>query len=454
MRVRRLLFSLFVGVTFLWQSGHAEDKYALIIGVADYQSPRIRDLKYTEMDALYLRDVLTQYARFESRNVKVLLGSQATYANIKREIFWLGEKARPEDLVVFFFSGHGTRVEDYERNEKDGYDEAFCPFETDLNDPSSVILDDEIGTWFRRIKSQKTVVILDCCHSGGAAGKSLEEDESKGLDMVGGATAKGLIDFEDDPYAKDLAPSNRFIMTASDAEEKSYEEPTLGHGIFTYYVGEALKGAGDTDKNRSITVNELFDYAKTRTLEKVDQIGKTQNPMQFGDLADVVVADLTNQISEVLNYVPDLELVTIRVDENMTSQGDRFLIRRRMETGARDLEIRDETVFEVEISQVFPQYAKAKVVRKFYEVTSTRMDDYYAERVATGIIKIRTEPWSTVYLDGNEIGVTPLIVEDVQVGEHELLFDFSQVGFSDQRKKIVVEENQSLVITERFNAQR
>ena len=433
----------------------SKEKYALVIGINDYKSHQIRDLNYSEADALYLKEMLIKYARYKLQNVKIILGESATYARIKSEIYWLGQAAEKEDEVFFYFSGHGTRVEDSDHNEADGMDEAFCPYETDIDNPASVILDDEIGHWFRRIRAKQVVVVLDCCHSGGAAGRSLENDGSKGLEMVTGSTGRGLLNPDDDPYAKDLRVDNKFILTASDADEQSFENPKLGHGVFTYYIGEAIRGDADANNDQEITALEMYNYTRAKTLEFAKTIRRKQTPNKFGTLDYAVIAEVNNQMCDLRLYDPDFKIIGLGIGGNLVKKGDTFIVKKNMQSYARDLEIADRDVFKVEITDVKSDFSEGKIIEEYFsnlEIDPNRYGEYYAIKLLSGSISIMTNPWSKVYLDGKEYGPTPLVIKDVPEGEHEIEFRIDIMGFQESvKKKIIVEGNKQLRLVEAFN---
>ncbi len=433
----------------------AKEKYALIIGINDYRSPQIRDLHYSEADALYLKDMLIKYARYHPQNVKMLLGSEATAPRIKEEIYWLGEIARKEDDVFFYFSGHGTRVPDADRNEEDGMDEAFCPYETEINKTATVILDDDIGHWFNRILAEKIIVVLDCCHSGGAAGRSLTDDGSKGLEFSTTATGRGLLNPDLDPYARDLTVDNKFIITASEAEEQSYENPTLGHGVFTYYLGEAIRGNADSDNDKAITTAEMFEYTKNKTLAFAQTLERKQTPVKFGTMEDAIIAEVGNQMVDLKLFDRDLRLVGLGIGGSQVKRGEVFVIKKNIR--ARDLEITDREIFKVEITEVKSDYSEGRIIEEYFSnlnIDPSRYSDYYAIKLAYGALFVSTTPWSTVILDGKEIGPTPLVIPEVLEGEHAIEFRIDLMGYPKTiQKKITVEGNKKLRIVEKFSTQ-
>ncbi|MEA2092039.1 MAG: hypothetical protein U9O83_06710, partial [Campylobacterota bacterium] len=76
--------------------------------------------------------------------------------------------------------------------------------------------------------------------------------------------------------------SGRVIITASRPNERSFEVDTFGHGIFTYYLLDALKGSADMNRNNNITLHELYTYLEERVSEKAQDIGGAQHPMMIG----------------------------------------------------------------------------------------------------------------------------------------------------------------------------
>ena len=89
------------------------DRYALIVGIDDYQDENIPDLTTCQADAAAMYELLTDPARggIKERNAYVLLGPKATTRNIKKYL----EKLRqiPSKSTVFvYFSGHGAKAGD------------------------------------------------------------------------------------------------------------------------------------------------------------------------------------------------------------------------------------------------------------------------------------------------------------------------------------------------------
>ena len=146
--------------------------------------------------------------------------------------------AKPADTVLFFFSGHGA-TDDKGRNYLVPVDA-----QVDLLEDTAIRMErlNEILDDRERIAAKKVIVVLDSCHSGAKVGQKAFTVEGKILDPLF-TDAEGRITF---------ASCNR--------NESSYEEEELGHGVFSYYMAEGLRGAGDRDEDGYIDADELFTY--------------------------------------------------------------------------------------------------------------------------------------------------------------------------------------------------
>src|SRR5262249_45040515 len=86
------------------------DKWALVVGVSKFQDSTIPQLHYAAKDAQDFANFLIRDANFAPDHVRVLLNEAATREEVQSEI---GDKffprvVKPDDLVVFFFSSHGS----------------------------------------------------------------------------------------------------------------------------------------------------------------------------------------------------------------------------------------------------------------------------------------------------------------------------------------------------------
>ena len=73
----------------------------------------------------------------------------------------------------------------------------------------------------------------------------------------------------------------RVVIAASRASEVSAERPDMQHGVFTYYLLEALRGKADLDGDNMITIDELYNYVSQKVPAATAQ---NQHPVKKGEV--------------------------------------------------------------------------------------------------------------------------------------------------------------------------
>lgn len=142
-------------------------QYALIVGINDYPGSQ-NDLSGCLRDVQNVTDFLKSQG-FPQENMLILKDSQATAAGIEGAFkSHLIAKAKPGDSVVFFFSGHGTQVPDLEDDpdEDDDADECICAYDINPRRRESWMTDDRLRGLISQIKTDRILIMLDCCHAG------------------------------------------------------------------------------------------------------------------------------------------------------------------------------------------------------------------------------------------------------------------------------------------------
>jgi len=247
--------------------------HLLLVGVHDYAGTTL-DLKYTAKDAEDMAKALQQSGAqlFQADSVFVHLLSTTpgqkppTKANIQAAFEAITARAKAEDILLAYFSGHGVNYGEAEKSQF-----YFLTMETgsfDLSDPgiraARAISSDELTRWIKLVPAQKQVLIVDACNSGkmvedmGAGGKSLTASQIRAFDRMKDRT--GL-----------------FILSGSAANQKSFEASKYRQSLLTYSLLEAMQGAALND--RDIDVIRLFDQARTRVRELAAELSLVQEPV-------------------------------------------------------------------------------------------------------------------------------------------------------------------------------
>jgi len=253
------------------------EQWAVVIGVGAYKSTAIPQLRYSVADAELVHQVLVGQGGFKKENV-LLLTDRTERKPTLRDLKWalgtfLARSAKKDDLILIFFAGHGAPEIDPRGAESDGLAKYLVPSDADPNDLYSTALPmDEFQTIFDRIEADRVVVFLDACYSGAAGGRTFASQR----------TRAGRVD---EVFLDRLTRSKgRAIVTASRASEVSLEVPELGHGLFTHFLVQGLRGAADLDRDGIVSLQEVYQYLEQQVTQKSRSIGGNQHPVMKGEL--------------------------------------------------------------------------------------------------------------------------------------------------------------------------
>lgn len=250
-------------------SADAIDRWALLVGISDYADPSLT-LQYAARDAQRLRDVLLQptAGSFRADHVLVLTDADATFGRLNKALRTFLKRPAPDDLVLLFFACHGAH--DPERPGT----LYLLPHDADPADISGTALPmRDIDTALREtLVSQRVVVLMDSCHSGGVAR------------TLGGLRSLEAAAADFNRYMGELSDTRGGVslLTSAMANESSVEGEQWGqgHGVFTHFLLEGLKGKADREpRDGVITVGELFDYVADQVKQAT---GDRQHPHMSG----------------------------------------------------------------------------------------------------------------------------------------------------------------------------
>jgi hypothetical protein len=109
-------------------------KKALLVGINDYAT--ISDLRGCLNDISNIRDVLKTYYGFTNNDIRVLLDSRATAAEVRVRMDWLRKDMVAGDTIFFHFSGHGCFSGDTQISLLDGRNVSLEELERTYKDKS------------------------------------------------------------------------------------------------------------------------------------------------------------------------------------------------------------------------------------------------------------------------------------------------------------------------------
>jgi formylglycine-generating enzyme required for sulfatase activity/uncharacterized caspase-like protein len=235
-------------------------KVALLIGVSEYETG-LNPLPGAVKDVEAMQRVLghPEMGGFAEENITVLKNPQRQA--IEDAIYRLFDNRQKDDLLLFYFSGHGVK------DESGKLYLSTCKTRKNngkLVKPSAVAAS-TLHESINESKSQRQVVILDCCFSGAIAkGMTIKDDGSVNVQ-------------------EQLGGKGRAILTSSTSTQYSFEQENSELSIYTQYMVEGIeKGAADLDDDGWISVDELHDYASSKVREAAPAMTPEFYPVQDG----------------------------------------------------------------------------------------------------------------------------------------------------------------------------
>src|SRR5262249_12807826 len=152
------------------------ERYALLIGVGTYSDFPAFHLDGPSQDVLAIRDALIRIWHFQGKNVRTLVDSGATKAQILAELDELVSRVKSGDEVFIYYSGHATSALD-PRNSQLGLPlntGALIPSDVHKSPPATLLQQLIIGATdlkprLRVLDALASVfVVIDACYSGAA----------------------------------------------------------------------------------------------------------------------------------------------------------------------------------------------------------------------------------------------------------------------------------------------
>jgi uncharacterized caspase-like protein len=215
-------------------------RYALVIGIGEYDSPHLGKLSKPAGDAKAIAEILRQHGEFQE--VILLNGTKAKpgwvdYKKLDEELTKFLKQAANQDALIYF-TGHGFTLEE-SRFVKRGYlGTSSCK----VKFKEQRIISQEEGFSFEDLNGllqeanlSSLLMLLDCCHSG-----FLIED-----DLV----KKSLQAF---------SKSNYFLISACRSFQEAYALKRENHSVFTGALLESL--LSENAKQGVVTALNALDF--------------------------------------------------------------------------------------------------------------------------------------------------------------------------------------------------
>ncbi|MFN0173794.1 MAG: caspase family protein, partial [Saprospiraceae bacterium] len=291
--------------------------YAVVVGTSNYAGKEL-DLNFADQDA----EAISQ--AFQS-SCTALFGADRTFvqllftgsktpegnsgkANIQKAFQDIAAIAKPEDVLLVYFSGHGIA---YGSAEKELFYYLTKDIGSqDLSDPAIrsnyTVSSEELTQWLTAIPAQKQVMIIDACNAGkvvesfaSIAQKNLDPSQIRALDRMKDRTGM-------------------FILTGSAGDKVSYEASQYGQGLLTYSLLQGMSGLALAEGKR-VDVMKLFNYSRDIVPELARGIGGVQIPVlayPHGDGASFDIGIVSTGVRIPLAQPKPVFIRSVFQDEN------------------------------------------------------------------------------------------------------------------------------------------
>lgn len=254
--------------------------YALSIGIGNREvdSPAMAT---SANDARRIGKELVGRAKFMPEKVRTLINADATVSNVLKELDNIADitKSAPADMVIIYFSGHGCVKNDIYY--------IVCRDTVNTDVENTAIKGSVFVEKLKTIQTDKMLILLDCCHSG------------------------GMYDPIDIPFDEEdvLKMKNRVIISASKADKVSFLSKPLS--IFTYALVEGLAGKFFSGNDTDVTLFNLAMYLRERVVPLSENKQQPQlNILRDSLTSDFVIARYPNGQPRPAAFDEDFSLLT------------------------------------------------------------------------------------------------------------------------------------------------
>ncbi len=262
-----LISAILVAVQGATAAEDSGNRWAVLIGVDDYA--RAEKLKYCGADMRALSDQLIT-SGFSKDNVYLLHDEaketkfRPVKSNIEDHLKLVLGLVEPDDLVVVAFSGHGVHL--------DGKS-YLCPTNTKLDDPKTMVSLDVVYEQLKKCPASLKLLLVDACRNDPRLSGQRSLKPTEGTKQFATSLEK--------------PPQGILLLTSCAPGEISMEEKEFGHGVFMHFVLEGLQGKADANRDRGVSMMEMYLYANNKTKNYVARkFSGWQRPALKGEIND------------------------------------------------------------------------------------------------------------------------------------------------------------------------
>lgn len=234
-------------------------RWAIVIGIQDYEDQSLSPLKFAVADAKLLRDSLV--GRYQVPDDQMSLLTNESLERLKQSIPDRLAQITADAKLVVYFAGHAYR-------DMDG--KVYLAAKNfDLKRISSTGLPlqwlvDEL----EKCPAKEKLLLLDCSHAG--------KDRDEALEL---STAEMLRSLRTPPGRSPLRTVTAIASCKAGQQGEDWSEKQ--HGLFAWILAEGYSGVGDKNRDNRLEPTELFGYLQEAMAAADAQLKVSQTPELF-----------------------------------------------------------------------------------------------------------------------------------------------------------------------------
>ncbi len=279
-------------------------KVALLVGINDYKSNPLRGCL---SDVELQRNLLKYRFGFNKEDIHTLTNEQATRENILQAFEeYLIKQAKPDDVVVFHFSGHGSRINDPDPIlvsfvDNTGLNGTLVPIDGLLppgypqqGGQVKDIMGHTLFLLMASVKSENFTAVLDSCFSGGTTRdfRFRSRDGGKNIQVLPaekvyqeGLLTKLNLKRQDFVKRYRAGVAKGIVLAATDPNQLAADAQLNGFyaGAFTYSLTQYLWQQSSTPETAISYLKQQIpkEYNQTPIFEAKAGSGYEKQPIYF-----------------------------------------------------------------------------------------------------------------------------------------------------------------------------
>ena len=253
-------------------------RVALVVGVDSYRDPALPQLRWPGADAEAFAGLLSgEEGGFDE--VRLLSGKDKTSRKeVLDTLRAIATPLRAQDALLVYFSGHGAA-----QRSGGGVSLYLLPEDTSSADLDLTAIDLAVlRTFLAELPVERKALLVDACFNG--VGKSAVDPELRSEIGELLETLPG--------QAPERMSTGEIHLYATTAGRPAFEDEELEHGVYTYYLLQAMSWArrdADVDEDGVVTAYEAHDYARWRTVERTHGVQIPEASLRTVGMNDLVL---------------------------------------------------------------------------------------------------------------------------------------------------------------------